>query len=61
MAKSRGQWVFEKYEQLPDSIRKHTDKAIRISAKATKRIRDKKQIETKGKAWVSNQRRKLRI
>jgi len=61
MGKSAGQRAYEVYENLPDSVRRHTDKAIRISAKATKRIRDKEQIQRKGKAWVSNQRKKLHI
>jgi hypothetical protein len=52
MVKSAGQRAFELYDRLPDSVKVHTDKAIRISAKATKRIRDKEQIQKQGKAWV---------
>ena len=61
MGKSLGRRCYDVYDKLPPRVKHHTDKAIRVGAKATKNLRDKKQIESRGKASVAAVRRRLRI
>jgi hypothetical protein len=59
LGKSAGRRAYEAYDQLPEGVRRQTDKVIRLGAKATKSFRNRKVIESRGRAWVAAQRRKL--
>jgi hypothetical protein len=56
-----GRKAFNFYCQLPDGVRCHTDKAIRVCAKATKGLRDEKAIKRRGEASMRGLRKKLRV
>jgi len=61
MGKSVGRRVYDVYSELPDGVKKHTDKAIRVCAKATKKLRDRKEIERQGKAFTKSLRKRIHI
>lgn len=61
MGKSFGRRVFEVYDKLPDGVKQHTDKMIRTGAKATKSLRNREQIEKRGRAHAKKLRGRLRI
>jgi hypothetical protein len=55
-----GRKVYETvYDPLPEGIKRQADKVIRLGAKATRSFRNRKVIESRGKAWVEAQRRKI--
>jgi predicted subunit of tRNA(5-methylaminomethyl-2-thiouridylate) methyltransferase len=60
MGRSAGRRVYDAYSQLPDGVRRQTDKLVKLSAKATRRLRDRKQIEERGRAWVRGIGKKAR-
>ena len=60
MGKSAGRLYYEKiHERLPEGVKRQANKVIRVGAKATKRLRNRKEIEARGRAWVAGKRAKL--
>jgi hypothetical protein len=59
MGKSAGRRAYEAYDQLPEGVKRQANKVIRLGAKATKGFRNRKVIESRGRAWVEAQRRKI--
>lgn len=61
MGKSFGRKCFDVYDRLPDGVKRHTDKMIRTGAKATKSLRNREQIEKRGRAHAKKIRGRLHI
>lgn len=61
MAKSNSRKAYDLYCNLPDSVRVHTDKVVRICAKSTKKLRDQKTIEKRGKAHFNAMRKRIHL
>jgi hypothetical protein len=62
MVKSAGRRVWEVYdERTPDGVKRRVNRVVKITAKATKRLRDKKQIAAQGKVLKRAVAKRLKI
>ena len=54
-----GKRAYGLYSKLPDAVRCHTDGAIRLGAKATRRLRSQKERQMRGEELVRGIKRRL--
>lgn len=62
MKKPLGQRAWELYdENVSTGVKRHVDGALRVGAKVTRRLRDKKAIERQGRSLTNSIRKKLHV